>query len=103
MYLKISKIVAVWAKIVAVFGKIFWGGFWWVWAPKVAVSDFDLLETLDSVNQKLVKHSTPELNQKPGFTKKPCKNQMKLNSSSRHSSSHPWSDFLDLNFQEFFS
>ena len=46
MYLKISKIVAVWAKIVAVFGKIFWGGFWRVWAPKVAVSDFDLLETL---------------------------------------------------------
>ena len=38
--------MAVWAKIVAVFGKIFWGGFWRVWAPKVAVSDFDLLETL---------------------------------------------------------
>ena len=31
----------------AVFGKIFWGGFWRVWAPKVAVSDFDLLETLN--------------------------------------------------------
>ena len=46
MYLKISKIVAVWAKIVVVFGKIFWGGFWRVWASKVAVSDFDLLETL---------------------------------------------------------
>ena len=46
MYLKISKIVAVWAKIVAVFVKNFWGGFWRVWAPKLAVFDFDLLETL---------------------------------------------------------
>ena len=45
--------MAVWAKIVAVFGKIFWGGFWRVWAPKVAVSDFDLLETLLS---KLMKN-----------------------------------------------
>ena len=43
--------MAVWAKIVAVFGKIFWGGFWRVWAPKVAVSDFDLLETLVSAAQ----------------------------------------------------
>ena len=34
----------------AVFGKIFWGGFWRVWAPKVAVSDFDLLETLIVLN-----------------------------------------------------
>ena len=55
MYLKISKIVAVWAKIVAVFGKIFWGGFWRVWAPKVAVSDFDLLETLQKAQEE--KHS----------------------------------------------
>ena len=46
MYLKISKIVAVWAKIVVVFGKIFWGGFWRVLAPKVAVSDLKHLLTL---------------------------------------------------------
>ena len=45
MYLKITKIVAV-------FGKIFWGGFWRVWAPKVAVSDFDLLETLIVLKKK---------------------------------------------------
>ena len=44
--------MAVWAKIVAVFGKIFWGGFWRVWAPKVAVSDFDLLETLFELGEK---------------------------------------------------
>ena len=38
----ISKIVAVWAKIVAVFRKKNWGGFWQVWA----VSDFKVLKTL---------------------------------------------------------
>ena len=30
----------------AVFGEIFWGGIWRVLALKVAVSNFDLLETL---------------------------------------------------------
>ena len=38
--------MAVRAKIVAVFGEIFWGGIWRVLALKVAVSNFDLLETL---------------------------------------------------------
>ena len=38
--------MAVRVKIVAVFGEIFWGGIWRVLALKVAVSDFDLLETL---------------------------------------------------------
>ena len=47
--------MAVWAKIVAVFGKIFWGGFWRVWAPKVAVSDFDLLETLEGIGGETIK------------------------------------------------
>ena len=38
--------MAVRVKIVAVFGEIFWGGIWRVLALKVAVSNFDLLETL---------------------------------------------------------
>ena len=38
--------MAVWAKNMEVFGKENWGGFWRVLAPKVAVSDLELLETL---------------------------------------------------------
>ena len=53
--------MAVWAKIVAVFGKIFWGGFWRVWAPKVAVSDFDLLETLQKSSGRKTLDFTKEL------------------------------------------
>ena len=32
--------------MVVFFGKIFWGGFWRVLAPKVAVSDLEVLKTL---------------------------------------------------------
>ena len=53
--------MAVWAKIVAVFGKIFWGGFWRVWAPKVAVSDFDLLETLKIAEKSIGAPAVPPL------------------------------------------
>ena len=41
--------MAVRVKIVAVFGEIFWGGIWRVLALKVAVSNFDLLETLGNL------------------------------------------------------
>ena len=45
-HFKISQIVAVWPKIMAIFQWNFCGGFWRVLDPKVAVSDFKQLTTL---------------------------------------------------------
>ena len=44
--------MAVWAKIVAVFVKNFWGGFWRALAPKVAVSDLEQLTTLVQTSEE---------------------------------------------------
>ena len=53
--------MAVWAKIVAVFREKNWGGFWRVLAPKVAVSDFEVLKTLKAPAESNRAARTPSM------------------------------------------